>query len=85
MKKILTLILSFFLFIQPCHGQEFVDEFEEDEQEELGMCAKKSYSDGVGFSMMGWGIAIIVTISILAVVLNQSIQHVQHSSSSSHP
>lgn len=81
MKKTVACLIAFLLFLVPCRSEEFIDEFEEDPQE-LGICAKKSYSDGVGFSMMGWGIAMVVTISILAVVLNQSIQH-QHSSSSS--
>ena len=74
MKKILIYILIFFLSIRPSLAQEFVDEFDE-EDEELGLCAQKSYSEGVGFSMMGWGVAIAVTVAILGVVLNQSIAH----------
>ena len=56
-----------------------LDEVQDDYEQAIGVCAADGMSTGVGVSMMGWGIAIIVGITILAIVIHQSAGGTTHS------
>ena len=79
MKKLLTyfLIMGMVLFV-PSYADSDYDDQEAYDQK-LGICASDSLYTGVGVSMMGWGISIIVGITILALVLHQSTGGTAHS------
>jgi cytoskeletal protein RodZ len=81
MKKKFTLFLAFLLCVSSSIKAEIIEDYDDDE-ENIGICAKESASNGVGFSMMGWGIAVVVTIAVLAVVLHQSLPPTAHNDSS---
>lgn len=76
---LLTIALAFCL---PSYSEN-LDEVQDNSDQALGICATDGMSTGVGVSMMGWGLAIIVGITILAIVLHQSAGGTTHSSSSS--
>lgn len=72
-KKFLFFLLSLSLILSvPVKSDEILS-FEDDEIEYVGTCATSGLCNGVGYSMMGWGIAFVIGITILAVVINQSI------------
>lgn len=72
MKKLLTyLLIVGMIFTLPSYGDEDFDDHEAYDQK-VGICASDGLYSGVGASMMGWGIAIILGITILALVLHQS-------------
>lgn len=70
MKKILVYFLSLLLCLS-APAQLRADE-DSMYQEMTGLSASDSSNAGIGISMMGWGVAIIVGITILALVLHQS-------------
>jgi hypothetical protein len=76
---LLTIALAFCL---PSYSEN-LDDIQDNYDQALGICAADGMSTGVGVSMMGWGLAIIVGITILAIVLHQSAGGTTHSSSSS--
>lgn len=82
MKKLTVYLLAIAMACFVPSYSENLDEIQEDYDQTVGICATDGMSTGVGVSMMGWGIAIIVGISILAIVLHQSTS-TAHSSSSS--
>ena len=47
----------------------------------MGISASDAMNAGIGISMMGWGIAIIIGISILCLVLHQSRGSTSHGGS----
>ena len=72
MKKLIALILSGALItFSPVHAQS-LDEMQERFDSAVGTCASDGIATGIGVSMMGWGLASIVGISILSIVLHQS-------------
>lgn len=72
-KKLFYLFLSLSLMVSSPLKSDEVLTFEEDEIEYTGTCATSGLCNGLGFSMMGWGIAFVIGITILAVVINQSL------------
>ncbi|MEI8300098.1 MAG: hypothetical protein WCG10_00610 [Chlamydiota bacterium] len=79
MKKLLTYFLIIgMLFCIPSYADGGYDNQDSYDQQ-LGICASDGLYAGVGASMMGWGIAIIVGITILALVLHQSTGGTAHS------
>ncbi|MBM3191111.1 MAG: hypothetical protein FJZ63_00460 [Chlamydiae bacterium] len=66
----------------PSYADESFDDNETYDQR-IGVCAADGLYTGVGASMMGWGIAIIVGITILALVFHQSTGGTAHSPLSS--
>lgn len=83
MKKVMVYFLAIAMACCIPSYSENLDEIQEDYDQTVGICATDGMSTGVGVSMMGWGIAIIVGISILAIVLHQSAGGNAHSSSTS--
>lgn len=72
-KKLFFLLLSLSMVLSsPLKSDEIIS-FEDDEIEYTGTCATSGLCNGLGFSMMGWGIAFVIGITILAVVINQSL------------
>lgn len=72
-KKLFFLLLSLSMILSsPVKSDEIIS-FEDDEIEYTGTCATSGLCNGLGFSMMGWGIAVVIGITILAVVINQSL------------
>jgi hypothetical protein len=72
MKKLIALFLSGSLVIfSPVHAQS-LDDMQEKFDTAVGTCASDGIATGIGVSMMGWGLAIIVGISILSIVVHQS-------------
>lgn len=83
MKRLLVYILAFGLALSlPIQARSDSDSFDSYDQA-LGICAADSMDTGISMSMMGWGLAIIVGITILAIVIHQSAGGNVHSSSSS--
>lgn len=79
MKKLLTYFLIIgMIFCIPSYADGSYEDQDSYDQK-LGICASDSLYAGVGVSMMGWGIAIIVGITILALVLHQSTGGTAHS------
>ena len=79
MKKLLTYFLIMgMIFCTPSYADGIYEDQDSYDQK-LGICASDSLYAGVGVSMMGWGIAIIVGITILALVLHQSTGGTAHS------
>ena len=83
MKKITVYLLAIAMACSIPSYSENLDEIQEDYDQTVGICASDGMSTGVGVSMMGWGIAIIVGITILAIVLHQSAGGTAHSSTNS--
>lgn len=83
MKKITVYFLAIAMACLVPSYSENLDEIQENYDQTIGICAADGMTTGVGVSMMGWGIAIIVGISILAIVLHQSLSSTAHSSTSS--
>ncbi len=83
MKKIALSILMIALLCFVPSYPESLDAVIDEYDQAAGVCAADGMSTGVGVSMMGWGLAIIVGITILAVVLHQSTAGTTHSVSSS--
>ncbi len=80
MKKLLVCFLSFSLcFALPMQGHADEDNIYD---EITGISATDATNAGIGISMMGWGLAIVVGITILALVIHQSTATTAHSSSS---
>lgn len=50
--------------------------------EMMGISASDAMNAGIGVSMMGWGLAIIIGITILCIVLHQSRGDNAHSGTS---
>lgn len=72
MKKFLALILAGALMtFSPAYSQS-LDDMQEKFDTAVGTCASDGIATGIGVSMMGWGLAIIVGISILSIVIHQS-------------
>jgi|AACY02.14.fsa_nt_gi hypothetical protein len=82
MKKITVYILAIAMACSIPSYSESLDATIDEYDQAVGICAADGMSTGVGVSMMGWGLAIIVGIAILAIVLHQSTS-TTHSSSSS--
>lgn len=72
-KKLFFWFLIFSVLVTSPLKSEEILTFEDDEIEYIGTCATSGLCNGVGFSMMGWGIAFVIGITILAVVINQSL------------
>lgn len=73
MKRFFFFIFSFALICKtPCYCEE-IEDFEDSEIAYTGTCPSNGLCNGVGFSMMGWGIAFFIAITILGVVINQSL------------
>lgn len=70
MKKLLVYFLSAVLCLGVPMKISADDENLYDEM--TGISASDSANAGIGISMMGWGLAIIIGITILALVLHQS-------------
>lgn len=72
MKKFLALLFTTALVIcSPVYPQS-LDDMQEKFDNAVGTCASDGIATGIGVSMMGWGLAIIVGISILSIVVRQS-------------
>jgi hypothetical protein len=72
MKKFIALLLTGALIaFSPAYTQS-LDEMQEKFDAAVGTCASDGIATGIGVSMMGWGLAIIVGISILSIVMHQS-------------
>ena len=82
-KKLTTYLLALAMVGTIPSYSENLDEIQESYEQTLGICATDGMSTGVGVSMMGWGLAIIVGITILAIVLHQSGGGTVHSPASS--
>lgn len=81
MKKLLKYLISgVLMFFSPLHCENLTD-MQERFDNAVGTCASDGIATGIGVSMMGWGLAIIVGISILSVVIHQS--NTQHTSPTS--
>lgn len=82
-KKILSYLIAAAITCSiPAHSEN-LDEIQENYEQALGICATDGLSTGVGVSMMGWGLAIIVGITILAIVIHQSAAGTAHNDGSS--
>lgn len=79
MKKLTAYLLSIAMICYLPSYAENLDEVQDDYEQAIGVCAADGMSTGIGVSMMGWGIAIIVGITILAIVLHQSTGGTTHS------
>ena len=78
MKKLMAYCVAAMMALcLPAHAEN-LDELQDSYEQALGICATDSLSTGVGVSMMGWGLAIIVGITILAIVLHQSAGGTMH-------
>lgn len=82
LKKFILCLLAFAMTCSFPAYSENLDEIQDSYEQSLGICAADGMSTGVGVSMMGWGLAIIVGITILAIVLHQSAGGTTHSDSS---
>jgi hypothetical protein len=81
MKKFISVICIILITLfSPSYSQSLSDmQYEFDQA--VGISASDSMATGIGVSMMGWGLAIIIGISILAIVLHQSAATTHASSS----
>lgn len=80
-KKITIYLLAVaMLFHFPAHCED-LDEAQAVYDQALGICATDGMTTGVGVSMMGWGLAIIIGITILAIVIHQSAAGTTHQQS----
>lgn len=81
MKKFISVFcIVLITLFSPSYSQSLSDmQYEFDQA--VGISASDSMATGVGVSMMGWGLAIIIGISILAIVLHQSAATTHASSS----
>ena len=70
-KHLIVLLICLLSLSSPCHSQS-LDEMQQDFDRTVGVCASDGMATAIGASMMGWGLAIIVGISILSIVLHQS-------------
>lgn len=72
MKKLIALLLSAALMTCSSVHSQSLDDMQEKFDTAVGTCASDGIATGIGVSMMGWGLAIIVGISILSIVVHQS-------------
>lgn len=72
MKKSISIFLVCLLALSSTGHSQSLDEMQEDFDRAVGVCASDGLATAIGTSMMGWGLAIIIGISILSIVLHQS-------------
>ena len=72
MKKSICRWLLCLLLVSSTGYSQSLDEMQQDFDRAVGVCASDGMATALGASMMGWGLAIVIGISILSIVLHQS-------------